>query len=61
MPRCQLVPDKYTHRAMLHDPRRYPDPDEFIPERFLDGDATNEGVIDPNNIIFGFGRRCVIK
>ena len=46
---------------MLHDPRRYPDPNEFIPERFLDGDATNEGVIDPNNIIFGFGRRCVIK
>ncbi|KAJ7584553.1 cytochrome P450 [Mycena floridula] len=42
--------------AMLHDEEIYPDPDSFIPERFLtDGRLNN--VQDPRDIIFGAGRR----
>lgn len=44
------------YRAMSRDEARYPNPEEFIPERFLD----SEGVLtddDPTHFIFGFGRR----
>ncbi|KAJ7584571.1 cytochrome P450 [Mycena floridula] len=42
--------------AMLHDEEIYPDPDSFIPERFLtDGRLNN--VQDPRDIVFGAGRR----
>ena len=40
--------------AVLHDEAVYPQPDEFIPERFL-----NEDVPDSMAIAFGFGRRYV--
>ena len=42
---------------MLHDEARYPDPEVFSPERFLDtrGLLTED---DPADIIFGFGRRA---
>lgn len=41
--------------AMTHDPRKYPSPDEFKPERFLreDGSLTS----DTMSMIFGWGRR----
>nr|VWO99284.1 Uncharacterized protein [Ganoderma boninense] len=44
--------------ALLHDPEVYPQPDDFIPERFLDA----EGKLDvqgrdPTHVMFGFGRR----
>ncbi|KAF8961871.1 cytochrome P450 [Flammula alnicola] len=38
---------------MLHDPRIYPDPSAFKPERFL-GPYPEP---DPTNVCFGFGRR----
>ena len=46
-------------RAMSHEEETYPNPEMFIPGRFLRGDGTlNE---DNVSYIFGFGRRiwCV--
>ncbi|KAF8643343.1 hypothetical protein AX16_009072 [Volvariella volvacea WC 439] len=43
--------------AMLHDEEAYPDPDSFIPERFLKDGKLNPDVKDPEEIAFGFGRR----
>ncbi|KAG9317977.1 cytochrome P450 [Chiua virens] len=42
--------------AMSRDESRFPNAEEFIPERFLDDDYTlNE--VNPMDFIFGFGRR----
>ncbi len=43
-------------RAVLHDPARYPEPDSFKPERFMnpDGTARKDPVL---SMIFGLGRR----
>ena len=43
---------------MLRDPRRYPEPDKFIPERWLPGPG-KEVPLEANKMAFGFGRRCV--
>ena len=50
----------YVHlrwiRAILHDPERYPDPEEFKPERFLNEDRSFRD--DPAiALAFGIGRR----
>ncbi|KAJ7282028.1 cytochrome P450 [Mycena rebaudengoi] len=42
---------------MAHDPRVYPNPMVFEPERFIARDG-KETEPDPRHIAFGFGRRC---
>lgn len=41
---------------MLHDPRIYPHPDKFDPERFIGPNAQP----DPRRVVFGFGRRTCV-
>ncbi|KAH9929328.1 cytochrome P450 [Fomitopsis serialis] len=44
--------------AMLHDEKRFPNPEEFIPERFLTPDGElNDKMKDAELPAFGFGRR----
>ncbi len=44
------------YRAILHDPKLYPDPEEFKPERFLNKDGTVRD--DPTlSLAFGIGKR----
>ena len=41
---------------MSRDTLNYPDPDEFLPERFLASEKATETPLDPS-FAFGFGRR----
>ena len=41
----------------MHDPEQYPDPEEFMPERFLEGSEINTKIRDPKMVAFGAGRR----
>lgn len=42
----------------MHDDTEYPEPDTFLPERFLDENGNiNKDVRDPLSVAFGFGRR----
>ena len=43
----------------MHDPEVYPDPDVFLPERFIRDGKSDGGDRDPYQFAFGFGRRCV--
>lgn len=45
------------YRAMSRDEEKYPDPDEFRPERFFtpDGSLSSGSIL--NDPVFGFGRR----
>ncbi|KAI0712881.1 cytochrome P450 monooxygenase [Fomitopsis betulina] len=44
--------------AMFRDADVYPDPEAFIPERFLElNEASDRELRDPKKIVFGFGRR----
>ncbi|KAI1790111.1 CyP450 monooxygenase [Ganoderma leucocontextum] len=43
--------------AISRDPQMYPDPDNFIPERFLKDGALRLDVLDPRLYAFGHGRR----
>lgn len=42
---------------MLRDPDDYPEPDLYIPDRFMGLSAEKAERIDPRNIVFGHGRR----
>jgi len=44
-------------RGLLHNETAYPEPHEFKPERFLLSGALNPEVMDPTELVFGFGRR----
>ena len=39
------------------DPRYYPQPERFMPERFLKDGKINPDVRDPRVFAFGYGRR----
>ena len=41
----------------MHNPADYPEPEKFIPERFIKDGKINPEVLDPSTIIFGSGRR----
>jgi hypothetical protein len=45
----------FSPRSMLRDESVWENPAEFKPERFLQG--LKDGQIDPNKLVFGFGRR----
>lgn len=47
------------HRACMHDPDVFPDPFEFLPERFIRDGKYDAGARDPIDFAFGFGRRYV--
>ncbi|KAG8220283.1 cytochrome P450 [Butyriboletus roseoflavus] len=45
-------------KTILHDPKRFKDPQNFHPERFLKPDGEfDTTVFDPRQVVFGFGRR----
>ena len=46
----------HSSRHMLNDPRTYPNPSEFNPDRYIGGEG-REPQQDPRAISFGFGRR----
>ncbi|KAI0334579.1 cytochrome P450 [Cubamyces sp. BRFM 1775] len=49
-----IVPNVW---AMSRDKSVYPEPDQFLPERFLKDGGIDPNVRDPATFIFGFGRR----
>jgi hypothetical protein len=49
----------FQNRTISRDPKHYPDPDEFRPERFLKGDSGDQPM-DPRLYCFGIGRRYVL-
>ncbi|KAI0656915.1 O-methylsterigmatocystin oxidoreductase [Cubamyces menziesii] len=50
-----IMPNQW---AMSRDPKAYPAPDRFLPERFLEASEDGTGTArDPEKFQFGFGRR----
>jgi cytochrome P450 len=48
-----------SQRHMLNDPKEYPEPEKFNPDRFMKDGDINPEIRDPNMLAFGFGRRYV--
>ena len=60
-PSCENT-DHLTHvvllRGITRDAEVYPDPERFMPERFLDANGqVDRSRTDPEDVTFGFGRR----
>ncbi|KAH9889918.1 cytochrome P450 [Cubamyces lactineus] len=49
-----LVPNVWS---VMHNPKIYPNPHQFIPDRFIRDGKLDTSVLDPASEIFGFGRR----
>ena len=47
----------HPSRSLLHDPERYPNPEEFVPERFIKDGRLDTSAGDPAALAFGYGRR----
>ena len=47
-------------RSILHDSEKYPQPDAFVPDRFMKDGELNLEAGDPAKFAFGFGRRQVL-
>jgi cytochrome P450 len=45
---------------MTRDEEVYPDPESFVPERFMKNGDLNKAIRDPRDIVFSFGRRYVL-
>lgn len=43
----------------MRDELHYLDPDKYNPDRFLENGKLRQEEWDPNNVVFGFGRRFV--
>ncbi|OJT11069.1 O-methylsterigmatocystin oxidoreductase [Trametes pubescens] len=52
---CMVIPNIW---AMLHDAKYFPEPEEFRPERHLEGDAEAGNYVLPSSFVFGFGHRA---
>ena len=46
---------------MTHEEGIYPDANSFKPEDFIKNSVLNKEIRDPRDIVFGFGRRYVIR
>ena len=45
------------NRSIMNDPEVFPEPEKFMPERFLKDGALDTTVRDPFAFLFGLGRR----
>ncbi|RPD56282.1 cytochrome P450 [Lentinus tigrinus ALCF2SS1-7] len=46
--------------AILHDPKTFPNPDVFLPERYLKDGVPNPDTLDASDVVFGYGRRICL-